>query len=100
MKTIKVQAKIWILAAFLAPVFFSACTATATTQVPRARVEVIPAAPSARHIWIPGHYVRRGRDYVWVNGFYQVAPARYTAWAPGHWKQSRRGQVWVEGHWR
>ena len=100
MKTVRMQLKAWVLAGMLLPALFSACTATATTQVPRARVEVIPVAPSARHVWIPGHYIRRGRNYIWVNGFYQVAPPRYTAWAPGYWRQSRRGPVWIEGRWR
>lgn len=77
MKTMKNQVRIWVLATLLSPTLFSACTATATTQVPRARVDVIPAAPSARHVWIPGHYVRRGRNYIWVNGFYRAI-------RPGH----------------
>ncbi|WP_198174765.1 YXWGXW repeat-containing protein [Spirosoma arboris] len=97
----KSQAKAWVLAGLLLPAFILGCTATTTVQgPPPTRVEVIPAAPSARHVWIPGHYIRRGRNYVWVNGFYRVAPARYNAWAPGHWQQTRRGQVWVDGHWQ
>lgn len=103
MKTMKNRSKAWVLAALLLPALMSGCATTATTTVqgpPPARVEVIPAAPSARHIWIPGHYVRRGRNYVWVNGFYKVAPPRYNTWAAGHWQQTRRGPVWVEGHWR
>ncbi|WP_460996034.1 hypothetical protein [Spirosoma harenae] len=97
----KRQLKVFAFAGLLFPALFSACTATTTVQgPPTQRVEVIPAAPSGRHVWIPGHYVRRGRNYRWVGGHYQVAPNRYTAWSPGHWQQSRRGPVWVEGHWR
>ncbi|WP_460968316.1 hypothetical protein [Spirosoma migulaei] len=103
MKTLKIQANVWVLAGLLVSALVSGCTTTATTTAqgpPPARVEVIPAAPSARHMWIPGHYVRRGRNYVWVNGYYRVAPARYNAWVPGHWQQTRRGPMWIEGHWR
>lgn len=103
MKTLKIQAKVWVLAGLLLPALISGCTTTAPTTAqgpPPARVEVIPTAPSARHMWIPGHYVRRGRNYVWVNGYYRVAPARYNAWVPGHWQQTRRGPMWIEGHWR
>ncbi|UFH55908.1 hypothetical protein [Spirosoma sp. KNUC1025] len=103
MKTMKMRVKLVALAALLAPVFLSACTVTApaTTQgPPPARVEVIPAAPSVRHVWIPGHYVRRGRNYRWVNGYYRVVPPRYSAWAPGYWRQTRRGSTWVDGRWR
>ena len=97
----KSHVKVLVCLGFLFPALFTACTATAVTQgPPPTRVEVIPVAPSARHVWIPGHYVRRGRNYLWVNGFYQVTPARYSAWVPGQWRQSRRGPVWVEGHWR
>ncbi|WP_461082687.1 hypothetical protein [Spirosoma flavus] len=97
----KKQLKVFALAGLLLPAMFTACTTTTTTQGPPPdRVEVIPRAPSARHVWVPGHYVRRGRNYVWMNGYYRVAPARHTAWAPGHWQQTRRGPVWIEGHWR
>ncbi|WP_093828026.1 YXWGXW repeat-containing protein [Spirosoma endophyticum] len=97
----KSQVSVLIFLGLLFPTLFSACTATAVTQdPPPARVEVIPRAPSTRHVWIPGHYVRRGRNYIWVNGFYRATPARYSAWVPGQWRQSRRGPVWVEGHWR
>ncbi|WP_338873290.1 hypothetical protein WBJ53_30160 [Spirosoma sp. SC4-14] len=101
MKTISNRVKALFVFALLFSAVFTACTATATTQgPPPPRVEVIPRAPSVRHVWVPGHYVRRGRNYIWVNGYYRVAPARYTAWAPGHWRQTRRGPVWVNGHWR
>lgn len=97
----KSQVSVLIFLGLLFPTLFSACTATAVTQgPPPARVEVIPRAPSTRHVWIPGHYIRRGRNYIWVNGFYRATPARYSAWVPGQWRQSRRGPVWVEGHWR
>jgi len=97
----KSQVKVVVFLGILFPALFTGCTATAIPQgPPPARVEVIPAPPTVRHVWIPGHYVRRGRNYLWVNGFYRVAPARYAAWVPGQWRQTRRGPVWVEGHWR
>jgi len=43
---------------------------------PPPRVEVIPVAPSPRHVWIKGHYVTRGHRYVWVGGRY-VTRRRY-----------------------
>ncbi len=55
----------------------SSCVATVRTPPPPARVEVVPVAPSPRHVWVPGHYVRRGRDYIWVNGFYTTNRRRY-----------------------
>src|SRR3569833_1555415 len=32
--------------------------------------EVITARPSRRHVWVSGHYVRRGGLYVWVGGYW------------------------------
>ncbi len=52
------------------------CVATVRRPPPPARVEVIPVAPSPRHVWVPGHYVRRGRNYIWVNGFYATNRGR------------------------
>lgn len=81
----------------------------ATAQVPRPRrVIVIPRAPAAGREWVPGHHVRRGRDYLWVDGYYRNTPtryasyskpARYKTWNPGYWRQTPRGRVWVEGYW-
>jgi hypothetical protein len=39
---------------------------------PPPRVEVVPVAPSPRHVWVKGHYVRRGRNYIWVDGHYAL----------------------------
>ena len=40
---------------------------------PPLRVEVRPAAPGPKAVWVPGHWKWRGR-------------ARGYDWAPGHWK--------------
>ncbi|WP_020596958.1 YXWGXW repeat-containing protein [Spirosoma panaciterrae] len=97
----KTKKNVLAVVSFVCLALVSACTATTTVQgPPAARVERIPPPPSVRHVWVPGHYVRRGRDYRWVGGSYRLAPGRYTAWSPGHWQQTRRGPVWVEGHWQ
>ncbi|NEU66300.1 YXWGXW repeat-containing protein [Spirosoma agri] len=106
MKTnVKVVALVGLLLAALCTV--NPDSATAQVPAPR-RVIVIPSAPAARQVWVPGHYVRRGRDYIWVDGYHRLAPvqrvtyskpARYKTWNPGYWRQTRRGQVWVEGYW-
>jgi len=57
-----------------------------------------PAAPSARHIWVNGHYVYQGGRYVWVKGRWAVPPRARAIWVPGHY-DARRG-VWVTGHWK
>lgn len=61
-----------VLVAALSVVLATGCARKVVVQRPAPRVEVIPVAPSARHIWVKGHYVRRGRNYVWVPGYYVV----------------------------
>jgi hypothetical protein len=65
-------------------------------------VEVVPAQPSAEHVWIRGHYRWDGvaAAYVWVPGHWQQRPAGYTRWVPGHWYERNGAWYWVEGHWR
>jgi len=67
---------------------------------PRARVEVVPRAPSARHVWAPGYWGwQPHRGHVWYGGHYVLGRPGYV-WVPAHW--SERGGYWhfVEGHWR
>ncbi len=105
----KTNMKVLALASLLVTTLITLDPDTATAQVPGPRrVIVVPRAPAVRQAWVPGHYVRRGRDYIWVNGYYQTAPARYASyskparyktWNRGYWRQTRRGPVWVEGYW-
>ncbi|WP_461082689.1 hypothetical protein [Spirosoma flavus] len=99
----KTKMKVLALAGLLLPAFFTASSDTATAQVPSRRVVV-------RQDWVPGHYVRRGRDYIWVNGYYRnvaapvrytryTPPARYKTWNPGYWRRTPTGRVWVQGYW-
>ncbi|WP_460942339.1 hypothetical protein [Spirosoma daeguense] len=103
----KKELKVLALASLLLPAFFVASSETATAQQPR-RVIVIPRAPATNQVWVPGHHVRRGRDYIWVDGYYRSAPApvryssapaRYKTWNPGYWRRTPNGRVWVQGYW-
>ncbi|QDK77594.1 hypothetical protein EXU85_02880 [Spirosoma sp. KCTC 42546] len=105
----KTNMKVVALASLLLTALCTVASDTAVAQAPGPRrVIVIPRAPVARQVWVPGHHVRRGRDYIWVNGYYRTTPvqyatyskpARYKTWNPGYWRQTPRGQVWVEGYW-
>ena len=64
---------------------------------PPAQVELIPVAPSASHLWIPGHWAWR-RGWVWEPGHFEQHRIGH-AWHPGHWLRHRHGWVWIEGHW-
>jgi len=67
---------------------------------PPVRREVIPVAPSREHIWVDGHWVRRGHGWEWEPGYYVVRPRPRAEWEPGHWAHDRGGYVYVDGHWR
>ncbi|MBD2699601.1 YXWGXW repeat-containing protein [Spirosoma sp. BT702] len=97
----KTKMKVLAVASLLLPAFFTASSETAIAQVPSRQVVV-------RQTWVPGHYVRRGRDYIWMNGYYRNTPvqyvtyskpARYKTWNPGYWRRTPGGRVWVQGYW-
>jgi hypothetical protein len=56
-------------------------------EPPRPRVERIPVAPSRDHVWVEGHWVRRGHGWEWEPGYYLVRPRPPVAWVPGHWER-------------
>lgn len=57
--------------------------------------------PSARHIWVAGHWKwnPRRKQYVWVDGKW-FRPKKGHVYVAGRWKQTRGGYVWVSGYWR
>lgn len=61
--------------------------------------EVIPAPPSRDHVWVKGHYERRGRGYAWERGHYEHRPVSRASWVPAHWEVQGRSKTWVDGHW-
>lgn len=67
---------------------------------PPARVEVLPARPAPRSVWIDGEWVwRRGR-WAWLVGRWVLAPrgARFSPWA---YVRGPDGTLWVApGTWR
>jgi hypothetical protein len=66
---------------------------------PARRTDVRPARPTARAVWIPGHWNWNGRNYVWKAGHWDRNPAG-TAWVSGKWSKRGNGWVWVGGYWK
>jgi hypothetical protein len=61
-----------------------------------------PAAtimPSAvpNQTWVPGHYVWRNNDWVWINGAWSTPPQMGAVWISGSYDPETR--MWIEGHW-
>jgi hypothetical protein len=70
-----------------------------STEPPTPRHEVIGVAPSPRHVWVDGYWVRSHDRWVWVSGRYEVGPHPGAVWVKGHWDATNRGWVWVPGRW-
>jgi len=69
------------------------------TAPPIARVEVVPAAPSADHFWIAGHWHWNGSAHAWVGGRWELArPAQ--VWVPEHWGLDGRRWHLYGGYWQ
>ncbi len=89
-----------LVAGFLAGLAAGCVTAPGPAfEPPPPRVEVVPAAPGAGHVWIAGHWAWRGGQYVWLPGRHVIARAG-RVWVPGHWEKRGRAWVWREGRWR
>lgn len=41
---------------------------------PPPRAEIIAAAPSSQHIWVPGYWTRREDRWVWRPGQWELGP--------------------------
>src|SRR5437588_2424355 len=67
---------------------------------PPPRAEVQPVAPSARHIWIAGHWAWRGGAHVWLSGAWVVPPESNVIWEPARWANEGGEWRFFEGHWR
>src|SRR2546429_7564974 len=70
-----------------------------TTAPPSPRTEVIGVAPSARHVWVKGYWMRQGDRWVWIPGHWEVRPRATAVWVEGHWDKTSRGLEWTPGHW-
>lgn len=68
-------------------------------QPPAAKDEVVPAAPSAGHVWVAGYWTHRYNGWVWVAGCHVLRPRVHAVWVSGHWARHARGWVWVHGRW-
>ncbi|MEA2162681.1 MAG: hypothetical protein QOK37_808 [Thermoanaerobaculia bacterium] len=47
------------------------CATRVALVAPVPRVEVIGVAPYRGAVWVPGHYIRARRDWVWVRGYWR-----------------------------
>lgn len=102
------QMKKWILltvlaaaSAFVAPDIQAQVVVKVRPVRPAKVVVTKPARPSARYVWVDGHWRwnNRSNRYVWVDGRW-IKRKRGRVWVAGRWKKVPGGFIWVEGYWR
>jgi hypothetical protein len=71
----------------------------ASLAPPPPQTEVIVTAPGPGYVWIPGAWDWRG-SWVWVGGYWAVAPYPRAVWIQGGWSHGPYGWHRVPGHWR
>jgi hypothetical protein len=67
---------------------------------PPPRVEHQPPRTSADHVWINGHWARRGNRTVWIPGAWVRPPRPGMVWERERWNKRGRSWFFAEGHWR
>jgi hypothetical protein len=96
---------VWLLsagAALSATPVLSGCAGEAyvvETEVapPPPRSEAVVYRPG--HVWVAGHWQRRGSHWQWRPGYYERERADMV-YIHGRWERRGRTHVWVEGGWR
>ena len=63
------------------------------TPPPPPRVDVRPARPSHRHIWVEGHWRYQGGNYVWIPGHWEAPPRAHAVYIQPHWERRSEGPI-------
>lgn len=62
--------------------------------------EVVPPAPAANAVWIPGYWDFNGTGYAWSAGHWEIPPPMSTTYIAAHWETRDYVNVFVRGYWR
>ncbi len=91
---------IFLASLFVVALSFNACSpAYVRVQPATYSPTVIPARPSANHIWVNDNWNWNGRNYTQRNGYW-IAPRRGRTYTQGYWQSNQRGHRWVSGRWK
>ena len=62
--------------------------------------EVVPPAPAANALWVPGYWDFNGNAYTWTAGHWEIPPPMSTTYIAAHWETRGQANVFVRGYWR
>jgi hypothetical protein len=66
---------------------------------PRREVIVERDRPSRDHVWVAGYWGLREGKRDWVAGHWERPPHGRTVWIEPRWEKRGRGYVFVDGYW-
>lgn len=72
----------------------------ATEAPPAPREETMVARPSRDHIWIAGYWSWEHGRHQWVSGHWELPPRGRSTWVAPRWEHRGRNYVFVRGFWR
>jgi hypothetical protein len=75
-------------------------TIDVTTAPPPLQVEVQGAAPSPRHVWVPGYWHWYGSRHVWQTGHWAEPPQPGMTYEPARWENRNGHYFFNDGRWR
>ena len=67
---------------------------------PPPQVEVQGAAPSPRHMWVPGYWHWYGGRHVWQPGHWAEPPQPGMTYEPAKWENRNGHWIFIDGRWR
>lgn len=67
---------------------------------PPPRHEVIYQRTVPEAVWIQGYWMYGRGGYAWVPGRWEIPPPQYHRYVAAHWQRRGRGYVYVNGYWQ
>ena len=67
---------------------------------PALRVEVVPARPSPKHVWIAGYWLWETNAYAWVPGVWMAPPEPAAVWVAPRVETRSGVTVQITGYWK
>jgi hypothetical protein len=67
---------------------------------PTVRVEVVPARPSPKHIWVPGFWTWETTAYAWTPGIWMLPPEPAAVWVAPRFESRSGVSVFISGYWK